>query len=105
MYYFILILLPFISVSTAECNSSTHLDVFTKYSLGQNDEMNKTFDKIQDKVKLLDNVSYTSNGTIKFNIHSIKPNFFFFDAKQKVDIIHNDTIIIHDGRVDVRLPF
>ena len=104
MYSLILTFLLLVTIHSEECND-THLDVFTKYSLGQNDEMNKTFDKMQEKIKLLDNVSYTSNGTINFNIHSIKPNFFFFDAKQKVDIVHNDTIIIHDGRVDVRLPF
>ena len=90
-------------VQSEEC-THTHLDVFTKYSLGQTNEMNKTFTYLQETIKVLDNVTYTAD-TTSYKIGNVRPIFLFFDAKQQVNITGNDTIVVYGGRLDVRLPF
>lgn len=76
-----------------DCNS-THLEYFSEYYLGRQDELNKTFTKIQEKIQTLNNVTWRVNDTFSYIIGGIKPKFAYLDTKQRADIVGHDTVII-----------
>lgn len=87
-----------------ECND-THMDYFSEYSLGKQDELNKTFTKIGEKVTSINSVTWKVNETSTFWIENIKPTFFYIDSKQKAEITGNDTIVIDGGYLQATLDF
>ena len=50
-------------------------------------------------------MTYVANDSATFRVFNIKPIFYYFDAKQEVTVTTANTIIVHGGRVDVRMPF
>lgn len=90
----VVILILFLQVANAVQCSATHFDFIGKYTIGKQDELNRTFTKIQEKITALGNASYNSSGSTSFTIFNTKPVFYYRDSKQKADIFGNDTIII-----------
>lgn len=84
---------------------ATHFDFIGKYTLGQQDELNKTFTKIQEKITSLPNVTFVVNDTTNYTIFNAKPTFFYRDSKQRAEIAGNDTIIITGGRLEADIDF
>lgn len=73
--------------------------------MGRQDELNKTFIKIQEKVSTLNNVTWKANDTTTYKIAGVKPTFYYLDSQQRAVIKGNDTVVIEGGRVDVTLNF
>jgi hypothetical protein len=97
--FFILITLCLLfSAQSANC-SNTHFDFFGKYSLGKQDELNKTFTKIQEKITSLGNVTININDTTTYTIFNAKPTFYYRDSTQTSAIMGNDTVVIFGGRL------
>jgi hypothetical protein len=104
MIVLILGLLILQTTMAADCNAS-HFDFIGSYSLGKQDELNRTFTKIQEKVTLLSNVSFNSSNTTLYTIFNAKPIFSYRDSTQKAEITGNNTIIIKEGFVSVDISF
>ena len=92
------------STIAQECND-THMEFFSEYSLGKQDELNKTFTKIQDRVSTRNNVSWKANDSATYHIENMKPKFYYLDSKQEAEIIGNDSIMIKNGRLETTIDF
>lgn len=87
-----------------DCNTS-RLNLIGSYTLGKQDELNKTFTKIAEKLTVLGDVTFKPNDTVVYNITQASPKFFYIDSRQKAEVVGNDTIIISGGRLDVEIDF
>ena len=101
----VLLFILLLQVTNAVQCSATHFDFIGKYTIGKQDELNRTFTKIQEKITSLANATFNSSGTTTFTIFNTKPVFYYRDSKQKADIFGNDTIIIEGGQLEVDLTF
>jgi|688.fasta_scaffold287828_1 hypothetical protein len=95
----------FLQVSLAVQCPATHFDFIGTYTIGKQDELNKTFTKLQEKIVSLPDVSFNASATTTYTISNTKPKFFYRDSTQKAEILGNDTIIIYGGRLEVDLDF
>lgn len=100
----VILLSLFFSGRPEECPQS-HLDLFTTYSLGKQDELNRTFIHIEEKIGTLDEVKYTGQNPNTYKITGIQPKFKYFDGRQESSIASNDTIVVSGGVVDVYMDF
>lgn len=66
--------------------SATHFDFNSIYTLGKQDELNKTFEKIQEKITSLEDVVYNSSEVTTFTISNVNPSFYYRDSKQRAVI-------------------
>ena len=82
-------------VAAEDCNR-THLEFFSSYSLGKQDELNRTFDRLQPELKI-PNVSYKFSDLLSYNLTEIKARLRYRDSSQKAEIIGRDTIVIYGG--------
>lgn len=89
--------------SSINCSAS-HFDFTSRYTLGKQDELNKTFEKIQEKIKALEDVTYKTDGAT-YRIYNANPSFYYRDSKQKAVMRGNDTIIIDGGFLEVDFTF
>lgn len=101
----IILFFAFASVAHLQNCNSTHLEFFSEYYLGRQDQLNKTFHNISEKVTVLNNVSWKTNDSTTYRIGNIKPHFFYIDTKQRADIVGNSTVVIEGGKLDVRMEF
>ena len=76
-----------------------------KYTLGKQDELNRTFTHIQESIKEIGNVTYNATPSTSYFIYNTRPKFFYRDSKQQAAILGNDTITIFGGRVEVDVTF
>jgi hypothetical protein len=90
--------------NSIECEA-THFDFIGKYSLGKQDELNRTFTKIQEKIPVLPNATFVVNDTTTYTVFNAQPTFYYRDSKQQAEIAGNDTIIITGGRLEADLTF
>ena len=87
-----------------QCHAS-HFDLVGTYTLGKQDEFNCTFDKFNEKIGTLDNVTYNSSETTQYTIYNARPTFFYRDSKQKAEVLGNDLIVVYGGQVEARIIF
>lgn len=87
-----------------ECPAS-HFDYVGNYSLGKQDEINKTFIKISEKLITIPNTTYSPSENKTFTIFNAKPTFYYRDSEQRADVVGNDTIVIHQGRMEATITF
>jgi hypothetical protein len=100
----LIVALLILQTAAADCNAS-HFEFVGSYSLGKQDELNRTFTKIQEKVTLLSNVTYKVTDTISFTIFNARPVFSYIDSKQRAVVTGNNTIIIEGGVLSVDIIF
>lgn len=100
----LLVLLCLPAVLAAQCEAS-HFDFIGKYTLGQQDELNKTFTRIQEKIPSLPNATFVVNETTTYTIFNAQPTFFYRDSKQRAQINGNDTVIITGGQLEADITF
>ena len=83
-FYFIILILSvvFIQIDTLECDPS-HMNFVSQYSLGKQDEFNRSFTKIQTKIPTINTVNYTAPNGYQYSIYDIKAIFYYRDSKQK----------------------
>lgn len=62
------------------CNAS-HFDYISKYTLGKQDELNRTFTKIQSKLNTLKDIKYQNASS--YTITNINVSYFYLDSQQK----------------------
>lgn len=105
MFVCVFALLSALFVFTNQLCNATLMQFFTEYSLGRQDEENRTFTKISERVQTLNNVSYVSN-TNAYKISNIKPKLFYIDSQQRAYISDNtDLITIYGGYLSVTYTF
>lgn len=104
---FLLILCLLIALrTTSSINcSASHLDFTSRYTLGKQDELNKTFEKIQEKITALEDVIYKTTDGATYRIYNANPSFYYRDSKQKAVLRGNDTIVIDGGFLEVDFTF
>jgi len=95
----VIVFFIFLQISQAEDCSASHFDFIGSYTLGKQDELNKTFTYIQEKIVSLPDVSFNASATTTYTIFNTKPTFFYRDSTQKAEVLGNDTIIIYGGRL------
>jgi hypothetical protein len=105
-YYFPLLALSFLALSclAAECNAS-HMSFQSQYSLGKQDEFNRSFTKIQQQLPPVPAVVYTGPSGYHYNISDVKATFYYRDSKQTATARGEDVIIIEGGRAEVGITF
>lgn len=91
-------------LSAEHCNTS-HYDFVGKYTLGKQDELNKTFTHMQSSIHQLEPVVWHLNDTVTYTINNVKPTFYYKDTKQAAEVLGNDTILITNGTLDVEYTF
>jgi hypothetical protein len=101
----VLCLLLGVQVASSVNCSATHFDYTNRYTLGKQDELNRTFAKIQEKITSLEDVTYKPSDSISFTVSSVNPSFYYRDSKQKAVIRGNDTIVIEGGFLEVDFTF
>ena len=87
----------------ADCNS-THFEYFSNFSLGKQEQLNKTFDQIQPLIKV-PTITYKSNDSSTWTISDTTVNFKYLDSKQRAVVIGNDTVGIYGGFLEVTTAF
>jgi len=99
-----LLLLLIHSVASLNCKASVFH--FTgQYTLGKQDELNRTFTKIQEKFPSLPTVTYKYSNTTTYTITNAKAAFYYRDSKQKAEILGNNTIVIEGGQLEVDFTY
>lgn len=102
-----LILLLIITLLSAtafkDCNF-TQFDFFSHFSLGQLDELNRTFEGVNQKMQRLPDVTLT-NGAIKYVVSPVKAGFKYLDGRQTAEVIGNDIIFIKGGKAETNVDF
>jgi hypothetical protein len=83
---------------SVECPAS-HFDFLGRYSIGKQDELNRTFANIQDKITALANVSFNASETTSYTIFNARPVFYYRDSQQKADVLGDDIIVIYGGKL------
>jgi len=68
-------------ISFKDCNF-TQFDFFNTYSLGKQDELNRTFTVLNSKIKNLTSVDFKSNRSVLYSIYQAKPAFIYLDSNQ-----------------------
>jgi hypothetical protein len=86
------------------CNAS-HMSFVSTYSLGKQDELNRTFTKIQEKIPLLEEVSYQVPSGPTYREINVKPTFYYRDSNQRATFRGEDVIIIDGGKLEVDIKF
>lgn len=76
-----------------------------RYTLGKQDELNRTFTYIQEKIKEIGNITFNSTPSTQYSIFNARPTFYYLDSKQKASILGNDTIVIYGGMVEAVINF
>ena len=94
-----LLLLLLATAKAEDCNR-THFEFFSKYSLGKQDELNKTFDQLLPKLNI-PNVSYKFSDVLSFNLTDIKVRLRYRDSNQQAEIAGRDTIFIYGGKLNI----
>lgn len=82
----ILVLLTVLGTALRADCPETHFDFRSGFTLGRQDELNKTFGKMEKTITHLDDVSYHPNDTLTFTISKAKPTFVYLDTKQRATI-------------------
>jgi hypothetical protein len=90
--------------TAATCNNITHLDYFSYFSLGRQDEFNRTFTRIQNRKENITAVTWTINSSVTYTISKIVPTYYYVDSNQRAEFFKQKITII-GGVVDVRLNF
>ena len=96
LYFPVLILILSLIVAPicgAECNAS-HMTFVSQYTLGKQDEFNRSFALIQTKLPTIESVTYTAPDNSRYSISDIKAEFYYRDSKQKVTARGEDVLII-----------
>ena len=86
-----------------DCNF-TQFDFFNRFSLGQLDELNRTFDGVNKKMQVLPDVTL-KNGAITYVVSRAKAGFKYLDGRQTAEVIGNDIIYIKGGRAETNVDF
>lgn len=87
-----------------QCPAS-HFDLIGKYTLGKQDELNRTFTYLGAKITEIGNITFNSTPTTQYTIFNTKPRFFYRDSQQKADVLGNDTIVVYGGKLEVDITF
>lgn len=90
--------------SFKDCNF-TQFDFFSRYSLGQQDELNRTFEGVNKKMQPLADVEWKNNISQLYRISSTHATFHYLDGKQTAEVIDDDIIYIKGGRSETYLTF
>lgn len=87
-----------------ECPPS-HFDLVGRYTLGKQDELNRTFTYIQQKITEIGNITFNTTPTTSYSIFNAKPTFYYRDSKQQAKILGNDTIVVYGGKLEADISF
>ncbi len=85
--------------------AASHFDLIGSYTLGKQDELNRTFTYIQGKITEIGNITFNTTPTTSYSIYNAKPTFYYRDSNQKADIMGNDTIVIYGGKLEADITF
>ena len=91
------------SSASSECNF-THYEFYSKYSLGKQDELNKTFDQLLPTIKIPDH-TYEINDSLSYKFSDVNLSLFYRDSKQKAEIMGKDTVVIDGGKLFATIGF
>lgn len=99
------LLLPLLVLTTIsiDCNF-TLFEYFSSYSLGKQDELNRTFTAIQPLIRVPD-VFYIQSPYTNYTLRGFNVSIRYLDSRQKAVIIGRDTVAIVGGRAEVELDF
>ena len=93
------------SISAITCNASSY-EFTSDYSLGKQDELNTTFDKIQNTLPPFPDMTYIDSNTGNtYTILNFTAVFRYIDSAQKAEVVDNDTVIVKDGYLVVDFRF
>lgn len=98
------IIIIIVYTHTQKCDS-TMMELYTEYSLGRQDELNRTIKKLQQSISTLPDVSLNINTTYKMNIRNIQLFYSFYEGQQKTEIVGDDTIIMRGAQTDIKIKF
>lgn len=66
--------------------------------MGQNDELNRTFNGVNNKITYLDDVQLKNEASVTYKISQAKANFRYLDGKQTAEVIGFDIIYVKGGK-------
>lgn len=102
---FLLYLIAIISAKTFKDCNFTQFDFLSHYSLGQQDELNHTFEGVNKKMQILPDVEFRNNISQTYRISKTQALFQYLDGKQTAEVIDDDIIYIKGGRSETYLSF
>lgn len=85
---------------SVDCNATAY-EFLSEYSLGKQDELNITFDKIIKKIPTIPDSVYPYSDRINYTTTNFSYTFKYLDSTQKSEIVGRDQIIVKDGRLRV----
>lgn len=86
-----------------DCNS-THFEFYSQFSLGKQQQLNRTFDQILPYIKI-PTITYKASDFLSFNLTDFKIRFSYLDSNQKSIIIGRDTIGVYGGKLEINVDF
>jgi hypothetical protein len=102
----VLIIIALVPIQTFQDCNFTQFDFFSRFSLGQMDELNRTFEGVNKKMGVLPDIEAKSNSTFfTYRISATKANFKYLDGKQTAEVIGNDIVFIKGGKAETFLNF
>lgn len=81
------------------------MNYVSRFTLGKQDELNRTFTKIQEKLNTLNNLVYKTAMGAEYQITDVKLAYRYRDSKQKAEFRGQDVIIISGGVVEMQCSF
>lgn len=98
----ILTLLSYSSLALI-CNN-TRMEFFSHFSLGRQDELNRTFTAI-GKNLTIPNITYVATPTATYSIGNYSVHWRYIDNNQKANVTGQDTVIVWGGHLRVDVNF
>lgn len=102
---FLLYLIAIIPINAFKDCNFTQFDFLSQYSLGQQDELNHTFEGVNKKMQMLPDVEFKNNISQTYRISNTQTVFHYLDGKQTAEVIDEDIIYIKGGRSETYLTF
>jgi len=86
------------------CNA-THMNFASRFTLGKQDELNRTFNKIQDKIATLPDFNYRTPDAADYTISAIRLTYQYRDSKQRAQFRGENVIVIDGGVGEIQCSF
>lgn len=91
-------------LQATSCNAS-QMNFISTFSLGKQDEFNRTFTQLQQHITTIPEINYSAPNKFNYTLWDIRPRFYYRDSKQRVDFKAGNILIVSGGSLEIQLLF
>ena len=98
----VLIIIGTVTGINQDC-PATHYEFRGRYTLGRQEEVNRTLTKIQPQLGILANCTKNTTDHLIYTVYNATATLSYLDGKQKAQVVGNNTIAIFGGRIQAEI--